>query len=244
MSDSWMPHLRLQIPPEQFRALPRNPAYKYELLGGETWISPRPKYYHARLDLASHEAALPASVPIKPLHDGEWPRLTELFMAAFARHQPFAGAGDRLREAAEKSLEQTRTGGDGPLIRPACLVAEDARGDAVGAALVTLVPDKDPEGWDSFLWREPADEGTVARREGWPHLTWIFVAPFSAGHGVGTALLAGVVRELRGLGFADLLSTFLVGNESSMMWHWRNGFRLLSYPGSWRRLHRRHEGPG
>jgi hypothetical protein len=32
-----------------------------------------------------------------------------------------------------------------------------------------------------------------------------------------------------------LASTFLLGNESSMLWHWRNGFQLLQYPGSRRR---------
>ena len=40
---------------------------------------------------------------------------------------------------------------------------------------------------------------------------------------------------LRELGFTSLLSTFLAGNDSSMLWHWRVGFRLLSYPGSPRR---------
>jgi hypothetical protein len=28
----------------------------------------------------------------------------------------------------------------------------------------------------------------------------------------------------------------MLGNESSMLWHWRNGFRLLEHPGSIRRM--------
>ena len=234
-----MPRLRLPLALDEFHSLPRNAAYRYELVEGEAWISPRPKYYHARLGLAGFTPAHAAPVAVRPLRADDWPRLVELFMAAFAAQQPFAGAGGRLREAAEASLAQTRDGGDGPLIGPACLVAEDAGGHAVGAALVTLVPNTDPEGWDSFLWREPADQGHVARREGWPHLTWVFVARFEAGRGVGTALLAAVTRELAALGFDDLFSTFLSGNESSMLWHWRNGFRLLAHPGSWRRLRMR-----
>jgi L-amino acid N-acyltransferase YncA len=63
-------------------------------------------------------------------------------------------------------------------------------------------------------------------------LTWIFVGPWHAGHGVGTALLAHAIQGLLGLGYTELLSTFLLGNTSSMLWHWRNGFRLLPYPGS------------
>ena len=35
-------------------------------------------------------------------------------------------------------------------------------------------------------------------------------------------------------GYKELASTFLLGNESSTLWHWRMGFRLLAYPGSMR----------
>ena len=43
------------------------------------------------------------------------------------------------------------------------------------------------------------------------------------------------MRELLAMGYKELASTFLIGNDSSMLWHWRSGFRLLAYPGSWRR---------
>jgi L-amino acid N-acyltransferase YncA len=58
-------------------------------------------------------------------------------------------------------------------------------------------------------------------------------------HGVGSALLAAAVRELLALGFPRLFSTFLLGNESSLLWHWRNGFQLLSSPYSLRRMRQR-----
>jgi hypothetical protein len=35
-----------------------------------------------------------------------------------------------------------------------------------------------------------------------------------------------------------LSSTFLQGNDSSLLWHWRNGFELLENPGSRRRMQR------
>jgi hypothetical protein len=41
---------------------------------------------------------------------------------------------------------------------------------------------------------------------------------------------------LRQLDYAELWSTFVVGNDSSMLWHWRSGFRLFPHPGSRRRL--------
>jgi len=47
------------------------------------------------------------------------------------------------------------------------------------------------------------------------------------GQGLGSTLLASAATALRGLGYRDLASTFLVGNERSALWHWRNGFRLI-----------------
>jgi L-amino acid N-acyltransferase YncA len=57
--------------------------------------------------------------------------------------------------------------------------------------------------------------------------------------GTGTALLGAAVRELLALGYSQLLSTFMLGNDSSMLWHWRSGFELLAHPGSFRRLRSR-----
>ena len=107
--------------------------------------------------------------------------------------------------------------------------------DKSGAPLaVTLLPATDPTDQDSYCWDGPPPENAIARLFGRPHLTWIFIVPHAAGHGVGTALIRAVASALRELGYTELASTFLVGNDSSMLWHWRVGFRLLSYSSSWR----------
>jgi hypothetical protein len=109
-----------------------------------------------------------------------------------------------------------------------------------GAILVTLIPPVDLSDAEAHCrWPEPPPPDCVERRLGLPHLTWVFVGPWHSAHGVGSALLAVAVRELLALGYHELASTFLLGNESSMLWHWRNGFRLLPHPGSWRELRRR-----
>ena len=46
------------------------------------------------------------------------------------------------------------------------------------------------------------------------------------------SLLACAARGLIELGYTELLSSFILGNTSSMLWHWRNGFQLLPYSGS------------
>jgi ribosomal protein S18 acetylase RimI-like enzyme len=235
VTDQWLSPIRLKLPPEQFRLLPRNPAYKYELIQGETLISPRPRYFHAMLDLESAELPYPAEVPIRPLRPDDWPELPALFMRAFTHQLPFSAvSAERQAETAQTAIEWTRTGGDGPIIESACFVALSGH-QTIGAILVTLLPLGDPEEFDTYACGGEVAPDAIDRCDGWPHLTWILVDPWEAGRGVGTALLAAAAEALRQRGFNDLLSTFLLGNEVSAMWHWRCGFRLLSYPGSLRR---------
>jgi GNAT superfamily N-acetyltransferase len=242
MCDAWMPAIKLSLTWEQFLQLPRNSAYKYEYLEDTAYLTPRSRHYHAMLDLETASLELANDVEeglyLEPVRANAIGELASLFAAAFDRTQPFGSLDDATREqAARQCLERTAGGGDGPLIEPACFVAvPEPRGEPVGAVLVTLLPDGDPCEWHSYHWSEPPPADFIERRLGRPHLTWIFVAPLFAGHGLGSALLGAAVAPLRGLGYTQLASTFLLGNESSMLWHWRCGFRLLPYPGSWRRM--------
>src|SRR5262249_27072583 len=115
------------------------------------------------------------------------------------------------------------------------LAFSDQEPQPIGAILITLLPAGDPCDLNSYYWPGPPPPNSINLRLGRPHLTWIFVAPLHTQHGVATTLLAAAAEELRQLGFTELLSTFLLGNDSSMLWHWRAGFQLLSHPGSKRR---------
>ena len=240
MCDHWMPNLKLPMTFEHFRQLPRNPAYKYEYAEGVARMTPRSLVYHATLDLSSYrpDAAAAETTPIvlRRLRKRDLPSLYPVFAAAFHDLQPFGclDDADRLR-AAEECLMRTCSGLDGPWVRVASfLAAQD--GQPVGAILTTLMPDGDPRAWDAFQWPQPPPTDLLRRRGGQPHITWIFVSPWHKGSGVGTALLNAAVDVLRKLGYPALLSTFFSANDSSMLWHWRSGFKLLAYPGSKRRL--------
>jgi hypothetical protein len=241
MCDEWMPTIQLPLTREYFAQLPRHPAYRYELLGGAVCLSPRPKHYHALLDL--HTSAPPEEpaqeVVLRPVLPLDWEALVPVFAASFDHIQPFGSLDNDTRLlAARKCLERTCTGGDGPWIDEASFVAISPGDEQlIGAILVTLLPNGDPCDWDSYSWNEAPPPDCIRRRLGRPHLTWIFVTPFHAGNGVGSVLLTASRRALLALGFQELLSTFMIGNDSSMLWHWRNGFRLLAYPAS-RRLQR------
>jgi hypothetical protein len=242
MCDEWMPTIQLPLTREQLHQLPRNAAYKYELLNGQVFLSPRPKHYHALLELRPIDAD--PGVRVRHVEAGDWEELVPAFAVAFRTVQPFGSLDEEVRrEAARKCLQRTASGGDGPWIEAASFVAvEPDGGGPAGAVLITLLPAGDPSDWDSYYWPEPPPPDCIARRLGRPHLTWIFVP--HAGRGTGTALLAAAVRELLALGYTELASTFLLGNDSSMLWHWRNGFRLLPHPGSYREAHKRWQRPG
>jgi hypothetical protein len=237
MCDDWMPHVQLPLTIEQFRQLPRNAAYKYEYMNETVHLSPRPRHYHALLDLRPMESD--ASVSVCPLQADQLVRLDRLFAEAFRYVQPYGCLDDKTRlEAARHALERTRAGNDGPFIERASFVAKIEE-RPVGAILITLLPEGDPCDGDSYHWTETPPPDCIEQGLGRPHLTWIFVSPLEKGHGTGTALLAASVRELLALGFSQLLSTFMAGNDTSILWHWRNQFRLLAHPGSYRLMRQR-----
>jgi len=213
----------------QFHRLPRHPAYRYEYADGMAQLTPRPRTCHVLLELRPPDPPpAESAVTTRPATAEDWGDLGALFSAAFRDRPPFLGLGGRRRRAAADAiLAHARGGGDGPLIEDACLVAGLRHQDGpVGGAVVTLLPRSDLTDWRSFLWSESPPADAVARRLGRPHLTWIFVHPLAEGQGVGTALLRAATNGLLALGYTELASTFLVGNEASMLWHWRNGFRL------------------
>jgi GNAT superfamily N-acetyltransferase len=234
MCEHWMPLIRLPLTVEQFHQLPRNPAFKYEYFRSQAHLTPRPKHYHALLELKPFTGG--EEVALRRVRPDDFEPLGELMAGVFHSTQPFGSLDDETRrEAVRESLHRTRTGGDGPWVEQASFVALEEE-KPIGAIFITLLPEGDPRDFESYYWREPPAADCVERGRGRPHLTWIFVSSWHAGRGVGTALLDAAVRELRGMGFTHLLSTFLLGNDSSMLWHWRNGFELLPYPGSWRHL--------
>jgi GNAT superfamily N-acetyltransferase len=236
MCDEWMCGLQLVLTAEQFRQLPRNTAFRYDYLNGTGHVTPRPKHYHALLDLEGITEEEVEGVLVRRVHPDDWDPLTELFATAFRTAQPFAGLDDATRrQAAASCLTRTRSGGDGPWIEQASFLGCDETGQVLGAILVTLLPKRDPCEWGSYQWFEPPPPDCIERSLGRPHLTWIFVHPGCAGEGVASRLLAAAGCQLRALGYDELLSTFLIGNDASILWHWRNGFRLLAYPGSNRR---------
>jgi hypothetical protein len=243
MLDRWFFTVKLPLSSRQFHQLPQNPAYKYEYIEKSAWLTPRPKFYSARLVLPCPETAAtdaidtPESVLFRALTGRDWPQMSRVFAGSFQRIQPFASLSPRRRlDAARACLKHTRQGGDGPVIERVCHVAfnkETRR--LVGAIIVTLIPLIDLDQFWSMQWKTPPPPDCIENQLGRPHLTWIFVGPFDAGRGVGTALLGHASRGLVELGYTELLSSFILGNTSSMLWHWRAGFELLPYIGSSRR---------
>jgi len=232
MSDEWMPTIRLPMTKDAFGQLPRNSAYRYEYMGREAFLSPRPKHYHVSCRLTP--SPISGMVDCRAARLGDLCRLVPLFANCFKHIQPFGSLDEETRERASRAaLERTYAGGDGPLIEQASFIAWQAE-VAIGCVLITLLPGGHPSELSSYHWQETPPEDCIERRVGQPHLTWIFVEPGQAGNGIGSTLLGISANSLLELGYSELLSTFMIGNDSSMLWHWRNGFRLLAHPQSTR----------
>jgi GNAT superfamily N-acetyltransferase len=231
MIEKWHRQIRLAIPVEQWELLPPFAGFKNEYFDGTGVWSPRPKLYNAVLDLSRADSdqmmsdsavAREEGIVIRSLGDSDWDDLPELMAAAFHRVPPFCTLPWTERvKATTDCLEHTRGGGDGEFLIHPSVVATASDAKILGAMLITR--------WEPEKFDEPADKATSA------HITWIFVPPLHCGHGIGTMMLSSAVQRLRQDGFVRLYTTFLAGNESSMLWHWRNGFRLLPYLGSMRR---------
>lgn len=238
MEGRW-PHITIPMTWEQFRLLPPHPAYRYEYSGGSARLTPRPIYYHAVLSLAERRCLPEADaeqVVLRPLQPTDWTVLPRLFSAAFREVVPFAMLPDRRRLAAVRDcLDRTRGGGDGPVVDGASLVAVAPEG-VCAALVVTLIPPGDLETFEGSEWEQRAPDDALAQCWGRPHLTWVFTAPGRGRRGLASALLDGAAGRLLHLGYRELASTILLGNEPSVLWHWRNGFRLLPYVASPSRL--------
>lgn len=227
------------LPWKTWEKLPRLPSYKNEYWDGRAHYTPRPRTCDAYLDLSTWpgpprpQKAIAGRdrVTIRRLREGDWSEVADAFHGAFAAQPPLSSWNKyAARRAARCIIEWTRLGRDGPLVHDACFTAwtdamkkDDEPDWLCGAAIITLVPAKHLRGAPT--------EATVPHSEDpnrplLPHLNWIFVNQWLHRHGIGTALLESVVAALRAKGLRCLASTCLQDNAASLMWHWRNGFRL------------------
>ncbi|QDU39765.1 Acetyltransferase (GNAT) family protein [Maioricimonas rarisocia] len=237
--NEWYRQLDIDVPQDQFDRLPRHPAYDYGWWDGQGHLQPSPKLYHGLLPLddAGDETTLAtrsaeAGVRLRSVEEEDWPPLVDLFDAAFRGTVPYCTLEtDARHDAAYESLRRTRQGGDGPLVNEASSVAVSGN-ELLGAILITLIPTGNLERFDEPGWTATAPSDAVDQRWGRPHVTWVFVAPKSGRKGIGSLLLRRSVEKLGQMGHRDLASTFCPGNVASLLWHWRSGFRLLSWPGT------------
>lgn len=240
MLNDWFLDLTLKMSWDEFQLLPRHPAFRYEYRSDQCQISSRPIYYHARLSIQQSlfnqtaDSSLSCFEICEDLTEEDWNDAAVLFGAAFSRSPPLFQHSSEFRQiAAARILKRTRTGQDGPWVAGASWVIREARGGKIlGVSLVTLLPSDDLSGFRDHAWNIDAPSNAVEMGWGFPHLTWIFVDPRFSRNGLGQALLLKTAESLQHLGYTTLFSTFLLGNDASLLWHWKMGFKLLSHVSS------------
>lgn len=207
--------IRIPMSVEMFQRLPPNGAYKYEYADGQTLITPRPHACELFLEIDSFVAPEREAYErwrVRRLAEDDWDKLPGAAAGAFYRVAPYATFGEEeIKEVMAEELQVTRTGHDGELLTEACMVAEEPWGAdlrVADAALVTLRKGK-------------TNGGEIV-----PWMTWIFVGPLFARHGIASGLLAHVVEVVKEAGHQRLESTICTGNHASATWHWHRGFKM------------------
>jgi GNAT superfamily N-acetyltransferase len=221
---------------ESYMRLPRHPSYKFEYWDSQLRISPRWRSHRFFLELQPPEECPRidelSEAAIRPLAAGDWEMLPEVLAAAFRDSPPLGMLGDRRRVwAARDWLRSTREGGEGPLLEPACVVAVDREDESIvlGALLVTLIVDSERSWYASLRAAVGPPPPQMAEGHEQAQVSWVFVKPGASRRGIGSALLAVVARTLWIAGHRELASATHCGNDASLAWHWRNGFRLLPH---------------
>src|SRR5437899_12709943 len=83
MLHDWYRAVRLPIGPNEFRQLPRNPAFQYEYADDAALLSPRPRTLNALLTLRPRVTPAAEAVTFRPLEPADSAVFPSLFPAAF-----------------------------------------------------------------------------------------------------------------------------------------------------------------
>ena len=187
---------------EAFFDLPRPPGWKYESIDGQLRLEPDWRYEIARWTGPLLAPTFPhADVRLGPADAASAESLADLADQAFAHGPDFFGAPDmgrwkHLYDAVTDALDL-----EPDWVRRAGRTAWSTDGYLVGMILTREV------------------EGGVA-------LDTVAVRPDWQRCGVGSSLLAGVVKALPEA--VELRSAWLIANRESGEWHTRNGFQTIA----------------
>lgn len=182
------------------RRLPRHPDWKYEMVDGEAWLTPRARPLLFRrstsvaVPMAKHSNAQIRLIDARR----DRMKMIELVRDVWAEEDPYRSLEDPhtlLEEQLERSLNAPSFG----------IVAVDAQ----AICAVVLV-------------------STTATRA--PMLTWLTVRREARDRGLATALLRVVVETLSARGVEELASGASAANVPSLRWHLTRGFQLAPDP--------------
>ncbi len=186
------------LPVEVFDAIPRRVGWWYSHNGQTAFIAPAPVFATAAKDLRPVPWA--TALSIVPLQPEDERRLLALFLECL-RLADYSSApfGDPDEEA-RQHLRRYFGDPSRPPLECSGVALDGAR--PVGAALLS--------------------QGNVG-----PILAYLFVDPHYRRSGLATALVGRAIELLLTEGAVQLFSRYWVGNEASIAWHQRQGFREL-----------------
>ncbi|MDQ3632580.1 MAG: GNAT family N-acetyltransferase [Actinomycetota bacterium] len=194
--------MRFPFSVELLLRLPRHPDWKYELVDGEAWLSPRPRplgfVRRTNVPVSGASTHAAGSCALEICRDRA--AVVALIVDVWAHEDPYRSFDVDGRSA------DLRRDIDRSLLRPGSVDGAIAT-DADGPCACVLVTGSSP-----------------------PALTWLTVRRDVRGRGVATALLRVVVGALAARGESVVTSHASAANLPSLRWHLARGFELTPDP--------------
>ncbi len=184
---------------DEFRLQPFDPAWKQSWKEGVAQFTPRPLLVYATLPLTN--PPFRDSDDVRIVRASDQKELTECFHAAFADSFEYCDySPGKIRGEAKKNIAEYFGGQRGEPLDASRVTLDRTSNRPTGAALFT--------GFDAHVAK----------------LEMLFVHPKRQRTGLATRLVAGSLHSLAKAGYQTLLSTFMLGNQTSRRWHQRFGF--------------------
>jgi len=194
--------VQFPLSPDLLHRLPRHPDWRYELVDGDAWLSPRPRPLGFVRSTAAAVAAAPTpGVEVRAVRTArDRAAIVALLVDVWSDEDPYRSFADDVCEA-ELQREVGRT-----VAEPAGLegaVAVDTHG-LCACVLVT---------------------GSSS-----PALSWLSVRRDVRGRGLATAMLGVALGALARRGVQEVASHASAANMPSLRWHLACGFELTPDP--------------
>jgi RimJ/RimL family protein N-acetyltransferase len=189
---------------EEFKLMPWKPGWKYEYWDGQTHISPRRHVVVTTVEVKTR--FVNSLFRLRPVKRNDASQLITAYLEAFQDTIEYCDwEPEKIADSANTTIRDFFAGKRGNPLPVSCL-AVGIQSNVVGNELI-----------GAALFVKKDDER--------PLLDILFVLPKWQRKGLATTLVSAALNELYNNGVKTLKSLYMLGNEASLAWHRKFGFK-------------------